>query len=69
MSWHDDPQRRRDAAEARALKEQDKANRQRTARKLYEDGVTLEGITRRARCGNDTLTRWIREGGWKRSEG
>lgn len=69
MSWHDDKQRRRDAEEARALKEQDRANRQRTARKLYEDGVTLEEITRRARCGNETLARWIREGGWKRSEG
>jgi uncharacterized protein YjcR len=69
MAWHDDPQRRRDAAEARALKEAETAKRQRTAKKLYEDGITQEEISRRVRCGGDTLTKWIREGGWKRSEG
>lgn len=68
MSWHYDRQRRRDSEEARALKEQGKALRMKTARKLFEDSLTLEEISRRARCGSDTLVKWIRDGGWKRSD-
>lgn len=69
MSWHDDRQRRLDSEEQREIKAQDKANRQKLAKKLYEDGVCQEEIARRAHCGGSTLTQWIREGGWKRSEG
>lgn len=69
MGWHDDPQRRIEAADARALKAQDRERRKATAKKLFEDGITQEEISRRVRCGGSTLTQWIREGGWKRSEG
>ena len=66
MSWHDDKQRHLDNQSARDVREQRDIERKKTAKRLYEAGVTRDEITQRAKVGTDTLAKWIREGGWKR---
>lgn len=69
MSWQDDKQRKLDTESARQVREQLTAERKATAKRLYEQDVTIDDITRRARCGQDTIRKWAREGGWKRGQG
>lgn len=66
MAWADDKQRHLDAASGRQVRAQMKEARMKTARRLYESGVSLEEIAQRAHAGNDTIRKWIADGGWKR---
>lgn len=66
MGWHDDKQRREDAAQARAVKEQQRLARMKTARRMYEAGESIKAIGTATHTSEEMVKKWIADGGWKR---
>jgi hypothetical protein len=68
MSRHDDMQRKKDSEQMRQVRASSLAARKAAARRVYEEGKTMDEAAQLGRADTVTVKKWAREGGWKRGQ-